>query len=322
MPQQITQYALTYAVHSTWTLDLQQEQEPQVGQVLPCSYLLTTTPRRERSRLNEGLAVAELQGVADTLYIPLEARIYVSKKFPDYFYDSKALELESHIPSRVVRKKSVQYAFVASVARYFVLDNWVREFHGRHGHCNIVNLGVGLETFAHRLDLPGAQLYGIDMPDVIERRRSMLSEGSDEIMIASDILDLSWVEQIDHSLPTLFIAAGVFHYLTHDQVVSLITALGDTFTEAELAFDATSKRGLMIANWYVRMTGNKSAKMEFYVGDPGALAEECNATLLENRPFFTETRQILGKRVKPHVRLFTRFSDGRNNARQIRLKLT
>ncbi len=29
-----------------------------------------------------------LDGVADTLYIPLVARIYVSKRFPGYFYDS------------------------------------------------------------------------------------------------------------------------------------------------------------------------------------------------------------------------------------------
>lgn len=29
----------------------------------------------------------DLQGVADTLFIPLVARIYVSRRFPEYFYD-------------------------------------------------------------------------------------------------------------------------------------------------------------------------------------------------------------------------------------------
>ena len=43
-----------------------------------------------------------LQGVMHTLFIPLEARIFVSKKFPDYFYDEKALVLESHIPDRKI----------------------------------------------------------------------------------------------------------------------------------------------------------------------------------------------------------------------------
>ena len=32
-----------------------------------------------------------LNGVEDTLYIPLAARIYASEKFPEFFYDEKAL---------------------------------------------------------------------------------------------------------------------------------------------------------------------------------------------------------------------------------------
>ena len=40
-----------------------------------------------------------LNGVEDTLYIPLVGRIYVSKKFPDFFYDAKALSLEEYIPT-------------------------------------------------------------------------------------------------------------------------------------------------------------------------------------------------------------------------------
>ena len=39
----------------------------------------------------------KLCGVEDTLYIPLVARIYASKRFPDFFYDEKSLELEEHI---------------------------------------------------------------------------------------------------------------------------------------------------------------------------------------------------------------------------------
>ena len=35
-----------------------------------------------------------LDGVEDTLYIPLAARIYASEKFPKFFYDEKALSLK------------------------------------------------------------------------------------------------------------------------------------------------------------------------------------------------------------------------------------
>ena len=46
-----------------------------------------------------------LKGVADTLFIPLAARIFVSKKYPEYFYDRKALSLEEHMPDDTILKK-------------------------------------------------------------------------------------------------------------------------------------------------------------------------------------------------------------------------
>ena len=50
--------------------------------------------------------MSKFQGVADTLYIPLTARIYVSEHFPDYFYDEKALELKNEKPYEEIAKKS------------------------------------------------------------------------------------------------------------------------------------------------------------------------------------------------------------------------
>ena len=36
------------------------------------------------------MADMAFEGVADTRYIPLTARAYVSKRFPEYFYDPKS----------------------------------------------------------------------------------------------------------------------------------------------------------------------------------------------------------------------------------------
>ena len=40
----------------------------------------------------------EFEGVANTLFVPLVARIAVTKEFPEYFSDKKALELEPCLP--------------------------------------------------------------------------------------------------------------------------------------------------------------------------------------------------------------------------------
>ena len=54
----------------------------------------------------------KFDGVANTLFVPLVARINISKKFPEYFMDEKALELEKYLPQGV-DKGSSQYSNMA-----------------------------------------------------------------------------------------------------------------------------------------------------------------------------------------------------------------
>ena len=63
-----------------------------------------------------------LHGVEDTLYIPLVARIYVSEKFPKFFYDRKALSLRQYIPTDSIRNNTTEYFYMASVCRQQTID--------------------------------------------------------------------------------------------------------------------------------------------------------------------------------------------------------
>ena len=69
----------------------------------------------------------KFDGVANTLFVPLVARINISKKFPEYFMDEKALELEKYLPQGV-DKGSSEYSNMASVARYYNMDKTVTAF--------------------------------------------------------------------------------------------------------------------------------------------------------------------------------------------------
>ena len=71
----------------------------------------------------------DLSAVSKTLFIPLSARIFASKNFPEYFYDEKALFLENIVQTNCesVREKSSEYALMASAARYYNLDEIVRK---------------------------------------------------------------------------------------------------------------------------------------------------------------------------------------------------
>ena len=92
-----------------------------------------------------------LNGVEDTLYIPLVGRIYATKKFPEFFYDEKALSLESHIPTDSIDKNSNEYFYMASVCRQQTIDEKIISFLKDNPDGNVVFLGAGLETAYHRI---------------------------------------------------------------------------------------------------------------------------------------------------------------------------
>lgn len=84
-----------------------------------------------------------LNGVEDTLYIPLVGRIYATKKSPEFFYDEKALSLESHIPTDSIDKNSNEYFYMASVCRQQTIDEKIISFLKDNPDGNVVFLGAG-----------------------------------------------------------------------------------------------------------------------------------------------------------------------------------
>lgn len=263
------------------------------------------------------------EGVSDTLFIPLTARIYVSRRFPEYFCDKKALELESELPEdNTIAEKSNEYTMIASVARYFNMDEMVKKFISVNGRCNIVFLGCGLETAYYRIGDKKTMFYEMDMPEVIEGRRKVLGEQENEKLIPGDLFDLKWAEAIeDKTLPTLLIVSGVFQYFHEEEVLSFIEKAKAAFSSAELIFDATNSTGVKYAEKYVKKTGNTSAMMYFYVDDPKEFAEKAGTELIECRVFYTAARKMIGKKTGLYTRIAMKVCDDLGRAKILHLKL-
>ena len=235
----------------------------------------------------------KFDGVQDTLFIPLTARIKVSKQFPEFFYDEKALSLETKLPS--VNSKS-EFFHMAIASRYFCIDKIVRKFCSQYDSCNIICLGAGLETMAWRIDT-NAHFYEVDFEEVIKTREAVLQQKENESFICSDILDLSWISNIDKKTPALFVATGVFQYIKESEVLSLIDGLKREFDSAEIVFDATNTMGLKIAQKMVERSGNKGAPMYFAVDNPIDFCSKAHIELIECRGVYKEALQMLAKKL-------------------------
>ncbi|MBR0173196.1 MAG: class I SAM-dependent methyltransferase [Lachnospiraceae bacterium] len=249
--------------------------------------------------------MAVFDGVADTLYIPLTARIYVSERFPDYFYDEKALELKNEMPYEEIAKRSGEYFQMAGACRFFNTDRMLRVFIKEHPSCNIVNVGCGLETAFFRIKPgEGVRFYEMDLPHVIEVRRQALGECENEILIPGDMFDFAWAEKIDKSLPTLVTVIGVFQYFEESRVIGFLKELKDVFSSAEVIFDAMTGKAIKYANQHIKKTGNKSAELHFCTDSGKEIAGKCGMRLVEEKPFFGEAR----KRLKKKLTLYTRIA--------------
>ncbi len=262
----------------------------------------------------------KLSGVADTLFIPLAARVEISSKYPDYFYDAKSMELAGNEKIQEIRRTSSEYSMMASVARYYNMDKFVGKFVKENGKSNIICLGSGLETMNYRLSELDAHFYNVDFESVIENRKTLLGTGVNETMIPCDITDLKWTKEIETNLPIMMIVSGVFQYFQPEMVSFLLRSLKEIFPGSEMVFDATDEVGIRYAQKYVKKTGNMSAMMYFYVNDPKRFSDSIGAQLIETRHFYDEARRMLKRKVNLYTRIAMKVADDKNRTMLIHIK--
>ncbi|HON45278.1 MAG TPA: class I SAM-dependent methyltransferase [Planctomycetota bacterium] len=262
-----------------------------------------------------------LNGVEDTLYIPLIARIYASKKFPKFFYDEKALSLEQYIPTNSIKNNTTEYFYMASVCRQYTIDKKIIKFLMTNKQSNVVFLGSGLETAYHRIDNIKANFYHVDLPNVIDIRKKILGNAENEKLIAEDMFTLDWIKKIDISLPTIIVASGVFQYFNERKIIEMIKKMKLLIPKGELVFDATNFTGLKLANKYVRKTGNANAHMYFYIDNPHEFINLTATNLINVDGFFNDALKYCeGLRLKTKIYMY--FADKLNRTFIIHLSFT
>ena len=121
-------------------------------------------------------------------------RIYTSENFPNILYDEKALELKEKLPKEVTDDNTQnQYTYLASASRSVNMDRYIKNFLKRQPEGVIVQLGCGLETAFNRNDNGRTKWYGVDLPDVIEYRKTLLTESKREGYIVVDVFSDLWL---------------------------------------------------------------------------------------------------------------------------------
>ncbi len=127
----------------------------------------------------------------------------------------------------------------AIAMRSRVIDDWVRAFLARRRVATVVEIGVGLDTRFERIDAGTQQWIDLDLPPIVELRRSFLAASPRRAHVPASAADERWLDRVERSPPPYcFVFEAVLAYLPPAEVPRIFARLAERFRGATLIVDA------------------------------------------------------------------------------------
>ena len=120
------------------------------------------------------------------------------------------------------------------IARTIMLDRHLKGIIKKAPDTVIVNVGAGFDDRFSRMDNGRIRWFDLDLPDAIAARRKAFPERERVTMIAGSALEDDWCKPVQEAIAgrkskPVFIAEGLFMYLTFDQIRTFLEVLKHNF---------------------------------------------------------------------------------------------
>lgn len=177
----------------------------------------------------------KLGDVQTTALIPLAVKANETLRKNARIKDKKAVEI-----IRALNIDTAQYDRFMShegvVARTIMLDSQLKGIIKRDPDKVAVNVGAGFDDRFSRMDNGKILWFDLDLPDAIAARKKAFPERDRVTMIAGSALEDDWCKQVSGALKCrkskpVFIAEGLFMYLTLDQIRTFLEVLKNNFPD-------------------------------------------------------------------------------------------
>jgi O-methyltransferase involved in polyketide biosynthesis len=211
-----------------------------------------------------------LNGLEQTLFIPLWCRAHASLHYPSLFYDPKAVELVGSVDYdfSAIEAQLNPVIRLVSVARARQCDSILKAYIAQHPRASVVDLGAGLDTAFYRVDNGLIDWYDLDLPDVIAVRKQLLPETDRVRCIARSLFDVGWCDALINESDGVFASAGaVLGYFDEVTVKKFFSALADRLPGGQMVFTAYSPRELAFINNTLTRVGMKGIAMKWALQD-------------------------------------------------------
>ena len=228
-----------------------------------------------------------MNNVNRTLYIPLYGKALVSRR---------GLIIRDEVAERIWaqegfplhgKTRSKWLALYMSM-RAAVFDAWLDRAMKDDASCTVVHIGCGMDARINRVGTKGHPWFDVDFPDVIDARKRYFAETKDYTMLAADVRQHAWLEQIPSGGNAVIVMEGVSMYLAPTELQALLAALRMHFGAVRILMDCyttfaakAGKRRNPISKVGVTQTWG--------VDDPGKLAEAAGITFVQEHSMTPDT---------------------------------
>ena len=181
-----------------------------------------------------------IEGVEETMFVPLIARALESKKKNPAFYDAVAVRVLETLNYDFSKHKAKMNMW-GCAARTIILDREVKSFIAKNPDCSIINIACGLDDRFSRVDNGTVNWYNVDLENIINIRKNIFEHQNRRVDIARSILDYSWIEEIKNKENVLIVAEGILMYFTENEVKDLFQMIAKSFPKCSLVIEIMSE---------------------------------------------------------------------------------
>ncbi len=237
-----------------------------------------------------------LKGVEETMLIPLVIKANETLRDNARIKDEKAVEIVREL--NIDREKYDKFmSHEGVISRTILFDDAVKYYIEKYPDAVCISVGCGFDNRFERVDNGKIRWYDLDLPNVIEARKSFFAERDRVKLIAKSALDKSWTDEVEKGNTTIIIIEGMLMYLYEEQVKTLLNIIKNSFNNVIIIAELMPKitRG---GSKYHDTVKNTSATFNWGVKSAEDVEKLCNGLrLISEKSFNCEMQKysIRGK---------------------------
>lgn len=200
------------------------------------------------------------------------------------------------------------------IARTIMLDRQLKGIIKKHPDTVVVNVGAGFDNRFSRVDNGRIIWFDLDLPDSIAARKMAFPQQERVTMIAGNALEEEWCGQVKESLigrksKPVFIAEGLFMYLTLEQIRTFLEVLKNNFPDGGILIAEQNCKAMQKSEKYHDTVRNTNAHFRSGTDSGQEIADLTDGIKLVAEHSFNEEMKKYSIRGKLFALLLPKMND-------------